>query len=295
MRRHAFFLAILAVAAVSRFILLFTSQTHVHSDEAIIGLMGKHIVEGRYDPFYMYGQSYNAGAAWEAYLAAIPFAIFGVGVIPLKSCIVVLSLACLVMFYAMMLRLYDRRTAALASLALALSPSLLKWHFQVRGYSWYFLSLPLLVDLYWSVDSRSSAKAGRIFLFGVASGLSVWCLELVLAPVAALWFLLAVRRKLTARSAALGLLGLITGYAPAIGFNLIHHFSNWREVFIDKTGGGEGPSLFHPATIGEILFQEMPKFFGRIPCSGITPRNPPPVMSSMRSPSRRSWRRFCLS
>ncbi len=261
MRRHAFFLGILAVAAVSRFLILFTSQTHVHSDEAIIGLMGKHILEGRYYPFYMYGQPYNAGAAWEAYLAAVPFAIFGVGVIPLKSCIVVLSLACLVLFYGMATRLYGPRTAVLASLAFALSPSLLKWHFQVRGYSWYFLSFPILVSLFWSIDSCATSRAAKTFLFGLASGLCVWCLELVLAPVAALWFLLAIRRKLAARDAAVGLLGLIAGYGPAIVFNLVHRFSNWREVFVEKRGGG-GPSLVHPATLAEILFQEMPKFFG---------------------------------
>lgn len=62
-RRHAVFLVILAVAAVCRFVMLFVSQTHVHSDEAIIGLMAKHIREGRYLPFYMYGQPYNAGEA----------------------------------------------------------------------------------------------------------------------------------------------------------------------------------------------------------------------------------------
>ena len=84
LRRNALFLGILSFAAVTRFLLLFVSQSHVHSDEAIIGLMGKHILEGRYLPFYMYGQAYNAGAAWEAYLATIPFAIFGVGVFPLK-------------------------------------------------------------------------------------------------------------------------------------------------------------------------------------------------------------------
>ena len=84
MRRHALFVGVLVLFAAARFAILLTSQTHVHSDEAIIGLMGKHILEGRYFPFYMYGQPYNAGAAWEAYLAAIAFAFFGVSVIPLK-------------------------------------------------------------------------------------------------------------------------------------------------------------------------------------------------------------------
>src|SRR5882762_10607040 len=94
MRRHALFIGVLVLIAAARFAILLMSQTHVHSDEAIIGLMGKHILEGRYFPFYMYGQAYNAGAAWEAYLAAIAFAFFGVSVISLKSCIVVLSLLC---------------------------------------------------------------------------------------------------------------------------------------------------------------------------------------------------------
>src|SRR5213593_4077624 len=136
MRRHAFFTGLFVVVAAARFAILFASQTHVHSDEAIIGLMGKHILEGRHFPFYMYGQPYNAGAAWEAYLASVAFALFGVSVISLKSCIVALSLLCLFLFYRMCLALYDERTALWATVVFALTPSLLKWQFQVRGYSW---------------------------------------------------------------------------------------------------------------------------------------------------------------
>ena len=112
MRRHALFIGLFVLIAAARFAILLASQTHVHSDEAIIGLMGKHILEGRYFPFYMYGQPYNAGAAWEAYLAANAFAFFGISVMSLKSCIVVLSLLCLFLFYRMCLALYDQRTSA---------------------------------------------------------------------------------------------------------------------------------------------------------------------------------------
>src|SRR5947199_8002010 len=148
MRRHALFIVVFILIAAARFTILLTSQTHVHSDEAIIGLMGKHILEGRFFPFYMYGQPYNAGGAWEAYLAAIAFAFFGVSVISLKSCIVVLSLLCLFLFYRMCLALYGKRPAVLATILFAITPSLLKWHFQVRGYSWYFLSIPALMLLF---------------------------------------------------------------------------------------------------------------------------------------------------
>jgi len=169
MRRHALFIGAFVILAVAHFVILLTSQTHVHSDEAIIGLMGKHILEGRYFPFYMYGQAYNAGAAWEAYLAAISFALFGVGVISLKSCIVVLSLLCLSLFYRMCLALYDQRTGLLATVAFALGPTLLKWHFQVRGYSWYFLSIPVLTMLFASIESAPDPKRKTLLFFGLVS------------------------------------------------------------------------------------------------------------------------------
>src|SRR6266513_2283579 len=165
MRRHALFIGVLVLIAAVRFAILLTSQTHVHSDEAIIGLMGKHILEGRYLPFYMYGQAYNAGAAWEAYLAAISFVLFGVGVISLKSCIVVLSLLCLILFYWLCQALYDERTAFLATIVFALTPSLLKWQFQVRGYSWYFLSIPLLTLLLVSIQSTPNRRWPLFLLF----------------------------------------------------------------------------------------------------------------------------------
>ena len=59
MRKHAWFIGLFVFIAGARVAILVTSQHHVHSDEAIIGLMGKHILEGRHFPFYMYGQPYN--------------------------------------------------------------------------------------------------------------------------------------------------------------------------------------------------------------------------------------------
>ena len=261
MRRHGLFIAFLLIVGTARFTILLASQTHVHSDEAIIGLMGKHILERRFFPFYMYGQSYNAGAALEAYLAAIAFAFFGVSVISLKSCIVVLSLLCLFLFYCMCQALYDKRAALLAIIVFALTPSLLKWHFQVRGYSWYFLSILLLTILFLSIQSTADRRWPLFLLFGIVSGLSIWSLELGIAFNAALWILLLVRRNLFFKNALIALAGFIIGYAPAIAFNLTHHFANWNAV-LEKTGGGGFALLFHPSALLQIFLTEMPKFFG---------------------------------
>src|SRR5437762_6923030 len=261
MRRHALFVGLLVLIAAARFAILLTSQTHVHSDEAIIGLMAKHILEGRYFPFYMYGQPYNAGAGWEAYLAAVAFAFFGVNVISLKSCIVVLSLVCLFLFYRMCLALYERRAAVLATVVFAIIPSLLKWHFQVRGYSWYFLSIPVLTLLFLSIESTPNRRWPLFLLFGIVSAFIVWSLDLVLTFNLALWFLILTRRSLSLKNALVALAGFVVGYAPAIVFNLTHHFANWNAV-LEKTGGGGAALLFHPDVLSQIFFTEMPKFFG---------------------------------
>ncbi len=261
MRRHALFIGLLIIIAAARFTILLASQTHVHSDEAIIGLMGKHILEGRYFPFYMYGQPYNAGAAWEAYLAAIAFAFFGVGVIALKSCIVVLSLLCLFLFYRMCQMLYDECTAVLATIVFALTPSLLKWHFQTRGYSWYFLSIPLLTILFLSIQSTPNRRWLPFLLFGAVSGLSIWGLELGIAFNVVLWVLLLMRRNVSFNNALVALAGFIIGYAPAIAFNLTHHFANWNAV-LGKTAGGGLALFFHSGELSQIFVTEMPKFFG---------------------------------
>jgi hypothetical protein len=261
MRRHVLFIGLFILVAAARLTILLASQTHVHSDEAIIGLMAKHILEGRYFPFYMYGQPYNAGAAWEAYLAAIAFAFFGVSVISLKSCIVGLSLLCLFLFYCMCHALYDQRTALLATIVFALTPSLLKWHFQVRGYSWYFLSIPILTMLFASVESDRAPKQRMLFFFGLASGVSIWCLELAIPLVGALLVLLILRRRVSLNNAALGLAGFVLGYLPVIACNLTHHFDNWRYLLIERPGGGF-QSAFRLSTYGRIFLDEMPKFFG---------------------------------
>jgi hypothetical protein len=261
MRRHALFIGLFIVVAATRLTILLASQTHVHSDEAIIGLMAKQILEGRYFPFYMYGQPYNAGAAWEAYLAAVAFAFLGVSVTSLKGCIVVLSLLCLFLFYRMCLVLYNQRTALLGTIVFAITPSLLKWHFQVRGYSWYFLSIPLQTILFLSIQSTPSRRWPLFLFFGVASGLSIWSLELGITFNVALWVLILLRRSLSLKNALVALAGFIAGYLPAIVFNLTHDCANWNAV-LEKTGGGGLAALFHPETLSQIFLTEMPKFFG---------------------------------
>jgi hypothetical protein len=68
----------------------FWPQAYFDSDQAIFGLMAKHIVEGRAFPVFMYGSIYIL--AVEAWLAAPLFALAGVSVAALKLPLVLINL-----------------------------------------------------------------------------------------------------------------------------------------------------------------------------------------------------------
>lgn len=69
----------------------FWPEAYFDSDQAIFGLMAKHIVEGRAFPVFMYGSSYIL--AVEAWLAAPVFALAGVSVAALKLPLVLINVA----------------------------------------------------------------------------------------------------------------------------------------------------------------------------------------------------------
>jgi hypothetical protein len=72
-------------------IFVFGSTLSFDSDEAVFGLMGKHLAEGRAFPLFMYGQSYIL--AVEAWLAAPIFLLFGVSIPALKLPLLAVNLA----------------------------------------------------------------------------------------------------------------------------------------------------------------------------------------------------------
>src|SRR6476620_4437855 len=72
-------------------IFVFWPQSYFDSDQAIFGLMAKHIAEGRAFPLFMYGQTYMLAA--EAWLAAPLFLIVGASVAALKFPLLIINIA----------------------------------------------------------------------------------------------------------------------------------------------------------------------------------------------------------
>src|SRR5262245_13363969 len=72
-------------------IFMFWPQSHFDSDQAIFGLMAKHMAERRAFPVFMYGQTYILGV--EAWLAAPVFVLVGASVAALKFPLIIINIA----------------------------------------------------------------------------------------------------------------------------------------------------------------------------------------------------------
>lgn len=80
-----------ALVLLRSVVFVFWEQSYFDSDQAVIGLMAKHLIEGRAFPLFYYGQHYMLGV--EAYLAAPVFLVAGISVATLKFPLLVLNVA----------------------------------------------------------------------------------------------------------------------------------------------------------------------------------------------------------
>ena len=87
--RHAVAIAWILIALRSAF-WVFSESAHFDSDQAITGLMAKHLADGRAFPLFFYGQHYML--AVEAWLAAPLFLVAGASVTALKLPLLVVNL-----------------------------------------------------------------------------------------------------------------------------------------------------------------------------------------------------------
>lgn len=91
-RERRLTLGLLTVIVIVRSaVFVFWPQSHFDSDQAVTGLMAKHLGQLRAFPVFWYGQSYLL--AVEAWLAAPLFAVFGASVTALKLPLLAMNLA----------------------------------------------------------------------------------------------------------------------------------------------------------------------------------------------------------
>jgi hypothetical protein len=172
--------------------LMWWPALHFDSDQGVVGLMAKHISEGRAFPLYFYGQTYML--AVEAWLAAPLMLVFGATVAALKAPLLAINLLTVGLFVRVLTVEAGFRPALAAVAALPLAMPAAGVAVRVMEANGGNVEPWLYVILLWMLRSRWWA-------FGLVLGLASAHREFAVYGAAAI-FLLDVACGVGARPAA---------------------------------------------------------------------------------------------
>lgn len=235
-------LALLALAALFRVALVALGWPHLNSDEAVVGLMARHIVRDGARPLFIWGVHYEG--PFEAYVAAPFFALFGSSTLLLHLSNQLLVIAFLLAMYLLARAAFGGPAALLTALWLGFGSSyaLHREIVTVGGYQETLLLSATLLLLAWSRLRRPEAlpRGRRDWLrclavyagIGCCVGLGVWS-SLLIVPLA-LFTLLALvvcrwRELARGGAATLGLVAILSAL-PYLSFQFSRAFPALSEA-----------------------------------------------------------------
>lgn len=267
-------LAVAALLVAARGALFLVPGVRFDADQGIVGLMAKHISEGRAFPVFFYGQSYLP--ALEAYLAAPLMWVLGPSEASLKLPVVAMNVAASVLLVLAAIRDGGLRPAlALAATLSVLVPAFVPGTRFMEAMGGNVEPL-LTTMLLWHVRDRR-------WTFGAILAVSVVVREIALFPVAALLLLEAWHRgwREPAVRERWAIALLLTVMASATIEALRPHAAMFgpgsiaRPAELDITGGQAvaGQICLDPsrwATRGALLVNDhLPYMFGGRPGSAL--------------------------
>ena len=216
-RKAAPLIAIVALAIALRLVLLAAGAFSFNSDEAVLTLMARHILQGE-RPAFFYGQTYMGSL--DAYLVAGAFGLLGESILVERLVQVILYALGVLVGYGVARRITgSRRAALMAALLYAIPPVLLTLYTTVSqgGHVEMLLvgSLVVWLGLYLESDTARASSKLMWLAWGLLVGLEFWIWGLGLAFTAptALWLLWRMRLR-GWRGYLLAALGFLAGSVP---------------------------------------------------------------------------------
>jgi hypothetical protein len=208
-----------------------------NSDQAIVGLMAKHILERGEHPVFYYGSAY-AGSLEPHYVAGV-FALLGPSPNAYRTAMGGLVLLIMIGVWAVTRQAFGRRAAILALAYLAIPP----FYFLYKGltsdghYDAFnlFVIGVLLVCIRIEKALASGADLRVPFLaLGIVFGVG-WWINPITPPIsaAAVAWIFFRKSRPSLRNLAWIVAGFLVGSAPWIGWNLRHQ---WASVAMPELG-----------------------------------------------------------
>jgi hypothetical protein len=163
---------------IPRFFLLSAKGYELfNADQAVVGLMAKHILEGKF-MVYVYGQGYMGSL--ESCLASLIYRAGGMNILSLQMAPLVFFLLFLSAIFFFLREVFDLKTGFIASSLVALSPPLLN-AISVTALGGYPETLFFGTLTLWGLMRASKlGSKGTLFLTGIAAGLGFWTNNLIL-------------------------------------------------------------------------------------------------------------------
>lgn len=223
-------LLFVAAAALRGVFFLFPA---LDSDQAIIGLMGLHILEGRF-PIFFWGEPYSG--TLESFLAALFFFVFGVSRQTLSLAPALISLGFLWAGWRLAREVFGERAGLIALALLAVPPVFLSWNNVLpRGNyveNLFLGTLCLLLALRLGSAELASARGRRLtLLLGGLAGFAWYMNFQSIHYLAAAALYLAWRQRLAlVRALPLALPAFLVGSLPFWIENLATGFASLEAI-----------------------------------------------------------------
>jgi 4-amino-4-deoxy-L-arabinose transferase-like glycosyltransferase len=251
-------LVLLALAAGLKLGLAVLDVVPFNADEAVVGLMARHILQGE-RPVFFYGQAYLGSL--DAWLVAGAFLVFGQTVLAIRLVQLALYLGTVATTYALGLKIYRSQwLAGAAALFMVVAPVLVTLYTTVSlgGYDEALLFgnviLWLGLDLLQQPVAGGGPQrwAGRRYwvgwvLLGFVTGLAFWTFPITLAYVlpVLVYMGVALRQRRGTLLAASGMLilGFGLGASPWLVYTLMQGSITVAEMTGQAIRGASSPLL----------------------------------------------------
>ena len=212
--------------------LLFGYGSYVSGDEAVVGIMAKHITEGKENVLFFYNQVYGGGHTIEAYIAALLFSIFGIKGYLLKAIPLFFSLLVILFSYYFLSRYFSKKIALISIILLLFSNAFLEPSFTANGYieTMFFCLLTMFLFCRIFFDRKKDYKT--LILFGFILGIAYWSFETSLFFLLTYVFFFFIKDKLffLRKSFFIWFSSFLVGSLPMLVILINNKFLNFRDI-----------------------------------------------------------------
>ena len=236
MKGKKFLISILVIGIILRVIFLCVGLKHlpIDSDEAILGLMAKHILSGEF-PLITWVQPH--GGTLEAYLNAPLYLLFKTSKLTVRLLPFMFSISFLVMSYLIGKEYFGKETGIVTASLTAISPVYLS----IMGALGISMNFPALlgsaVIIYIAHrvvcgNLTASRKVLLLIIMGFVGGLTFWVHLIVICALlsALLFFFINDRLFFIRRNFWVLTLSFIIGSSPLWVYNFNNNFATFRMI-----------------------------------------------------------------